>query len=823
MADGPVLRPTRFSCGLRRRQTDHSGAIVPRPSTTMHNPSSSDQKPTVDLSPGEAEASKIDPRCVNTLDFDSKANADETGAGTSPLIAGYVITAAVARGGMGRVFAGREIALDREVAIKTLVPGADAERFETESRITARLQHPGIPPVYALGALADGSPYLVMKLIRGRTLAELLDERMSPRENLARWVKVFEQISQAVGFAHSQGIIHRDLKPRNVMVGAFGEVQVMDWGLAKEIAAPSPGAPSGLVVRTGASPELTQAGTVMGTPGYMAPEQARGEAVDARADVFALGSVLLAILTGRPAFTQATMVQTIDKTAEGDVTEALTRLADCGADAELIAVCRRCLAPAADQRPKHAGEVAAAVGSYLAAVEDRARRAEVARAEQAVKTSEERKRRRVQAALGLVFTGLVVLGGIVAWRLDHQRREMEALRGRTEASVSTALKESEGRSQEAWGQTNDPARMRIATDLVLAAVNRAEGFANTGAPTEELLTELAVARQKAAELDRHTRLLVSADQALSEHDVDNTGTPDGQRTTRRLAAAMRDFGWDVHAATPQELGEQIAHNRIRNKVLGLWLNWEYQSGGNPTEKRKVKEVVRQARTMAGGVLKRWQDALDSGRKADFIALADDAEIFTLGPELLLSICGDIGVAGYADRELSLLRAAADRYPQHIWTHYVLRDVCSRQQPPQLAESLRHAAAAATVRPDSALLQYTLGLALVRAESYDSAIVAFARATRTAPKHGLAHLYLGYCLQRKGDLKAAVASLRESATLMPTNALAHHRLAAALFERNELDEAIQAFRDAVRLEPGNQNYKQDLQLALKKKTERDARK
>src|SRR5262249_27660470 len=119
----------------------------------------------------------------------------------------------------------------REVALKVLLRGANAERFVREARITARLPHPAVPPVHALGTLADGSPFLAMKLVAGQTLAVEMKTADRPR-----LLQAFVQVSQAVGFAHSKGIVHRDLKPANVMVGAFGEVQVMDWGLAKDLA-----------------------------------------------------------------------------------------------------------------------------------------------------------------------------------------------------------------------------------------------------------------------------------------------------------------------------------------------------------------------------------------------------------------------------------------------------------------------------------------------------------------------------------------------------------------------------------------------------------
>src|SRR5271154_2484860 len=131
---------------------------------------------------------------------------------------------------MGRVLAAHDLSLDRDAALKVLLPGANSDRFIRESRITARLPHPGIPPVHALGTLADGSPFLAMKLVAGQTLADEMKTADAPR-----LLQAFVQVCQAVGFAHSRGVIHRDLKPANVMVGAFGEVQVMDWGLAKEL------------------------------------------------------------------------------------------------------------------------------------------------------------------------------------------------------------------------------------------------------------------------------------------------------------------------------------------------------------------------------------------------------------------------------------------------------------------------------------------------------------------------------------------------------------------------------------------------------------
>src|SRR4051794_3397427 len=148
----------------------------------------------------------------------------------------------IARGGVGVVYRARDAAVHRDVAVKVLQerfrnhPVA-TRRFVEEGQITGQLQHPGVPAVHEIGALPDGSPFLAMKLVKGVTLADLL---AGPAPDRGRLVAVFLQVAQAVGYAHSKRVIHRDLKPANVMVGQFGEVQVMDWGLAKVL---SPAAP----------------------------------------------------------------------------------------------------------------------------------------------------------------------------------------------------------------------------------------------------------------------------------------------------------------------------------------------------------------------------------------------------------------------------------------------------------------------------------------------------------------------------------------------------------------------------------------------------
>ena len=194
----------------------------------------------------------------------------------------YEILEAVARGGMGTVYRARDRELERTVAVKVLSAVVErpdvAARMQQEARILAGLEHPGIVPIYDVGVLQDGRMFYVMKLVSGPRL----DEHAAQRPLFER-LRLFTRICEPVAFAHAHGVVHRDLKPDNIMIGRFGEVLVMDWGVAQ-------------LSEIGNRGE--QLSAVVGTRAYMPPEQARGETVDARADVFALGGILYFLLTG---------------------------------------------------------------------------------------------------------------------------------------------------------------------------------------------------------------------------------------------------------------------------------------------------------------------------------------------------------------------------------------------------------------------------------------------------------------------------------------------------------------------------------------------
>jgi serine/threonine-protein kinase len=741
----------------------------------------------------------------------------------------YRVLGEIARGGMGVVLRARDVDLGRDLALKVLQarhrddPGVIG-RFVEEARIGGRLQHPGIVPVHELDTLADRRPFFTMKLVEGRTLAALLAERPTAATDLPRLLAIFEQVCQTVAYAHARRVIHRDLKPAKVMVGSFGEVQVVDWGLAKVL-------PEGVDVSDGdtaiptdrggpaGSDGESQPGSVLGTPSYMAPEQARGdiERLDERADVFGLGAILCEVITGRPPFEGSRRDEIRAKAALGDLADAMRHLDDCGADAELIDLARDCLAAEPERRPRDAGEVARRISAYQAGVRERLRAAELARVEAQARaeaaqarTALERSRRRRTAALAASVLALIVLAGGGWAYLERQRMERVA-------RVALALREVEVLRDEARRAGDDLARWVRARDAARAVEHLLGDLRDepTRARIAALVREVTEATG-AAEADQELLARLSDIRGGREDDTD------GSDLDAEYEAAFHEAGIDFDSRAPSEIGGRLANRPAAVRValaaaLDDWMSVRARLRESQAAASRIAEVARMVDPDP------WRDQLREirqispiedrlGRLKD-LALPARREarpavsLYLLGAALL--------DAGDPARAEGVLREAVRRDPGDVWLNHTLARCLARLGRRQ--EAIRYYMAARSIRPETA---HPLAHLLEAVGETDRAIAIFEDLVRLRPQAGRHLTCLGVLLKGHGRYREARDILDKAASALhaeigrqPGRPSPHNNLGMVLWSQGRHDEAIAEFRAAVRLGPHDPKPHTNLGLVL----------
>ena len=720
----------------------------------------------------------------------------------------YRILGEIARGGIGVVYKAHDQDLNRDVALKVLRPehaGRDdvIQRFIEEAQVGGQLQHPGIVPIYGLGLQPDGRPSFVMKLIKGKTLAGLLDDNPRGIDLLA----VFEQVAQTIAYAHSRGVIHRDLKPANVMVGAFGEVQVVDWGFAKVLGhddvAPGPAPLQTVVttVRTGSEGSQSIAGSVMGTPAYMPPEQAMGQIaeLDERSDVFALGAILCEILTGKPPYTGEQKDQLI-AAMQCRLEPALERLEGADAAAELIRIARDCLQPLPGDRPRDARVLAERLAAHFASVEDRARQAQLDAVAAEAKAAKERYARR--RALVLAAAAMVAIlaggGGYLYWRHDRDAREAEAT-----PRIAGALRRATGHE----GQQDWAAAVAAARDAVVIA--HSEGIDDAGAAV--MLARFEQERQAAE--DTATRS--AADDVLLAALEEARALGSDHYSPTQIDAAY------VAAVTSRWPGMAVDTAELRRSVhadaiAAAFDSWAYlRRESEPLRNEDWQQIDAWARAidpaanaLRDAVAQRDYDALE--------ALAAEQDLDALPPNRIDFITRVLVWGERNQSALGLLRRAHLRHPGDFWINFRLGLAAMNVDDFELA--IRHLSAALALRPQSIESRHRLGVALDWQGHLDDALEVWQDAVALRPDWLHGRLHVATSLWRKhlvDEAEEECQKVLQMASGDPKSAAEAHFHLGVINSRVRRDRsaAEQSYRDAIALDPSNPRYPIELGFVL----------
>jgi serine/threonine-protein kinase len=740
--------------------------------------------------------------------------------GPGSLFGGYAVLQEVGHGGRGVVYRVSDSELKRPLAVKVLRPEFRDEpdavrRLLEEAQVTGQLQHPGIVPVHAIGRLPDGRPYFAMKLVEGRDLADLLAERPAPAHDLPRFLGIFEKVCQAVAYAHSRGVINRDLKPKNVMVGAFAEVQVMDWGFAKvlrgdgasqgslagETQAATPGGQATIrTVRTEATGQSSADGLIMGTIAYMSPEQAKGqvEQLDARVDVFGLGALLCEILTGLPPYAGAPAWKLHQMAEAGDLADAFARLDGCGADAELIALAKDCLAPEREGRPRDAGVVAERVATYLAGVQERLRRAELekaaaqARAEEARATVRaERRARRLTFGLAVAVLAVVVslaVGGLWLQRQQaEEARQAEALRREVGALLAQAIRFRQSAHFEESRDLLEQARQRLGPD----------GPADLREQVDQALADTRLARRLDAA--RHLPLSVEG------------GKPANAVVVAEYAAALKEAGLGHEGEDAGVMAARVRASAVRAEVVAALDQWAGIAGdgrrlawllavARAADPDPQRDRLRQPRL--------WQDSAALARRARV------ARVPELSPQLAAALGRALSQTG--GDAVGLLREAHSHHPHDFGLNFELGLLLYHAK--KWDESIGYYRAALALRPRAPGVHYNLGLVLYEKGQRNEAIERYKRAVEIDPKFAAAHSNLGVALYDKGRVDDAIEHYTKALTINPRDAKTHNSLGNALARKGRPEEAIEHYKKALDIDPKYAKAHSNLGNVLQEKGE-----
>lgn len=713
----------------------------------------------------------------------------------------YEMHEELAVGGMSRVFRAFDRSLNRDIALKVLrsrfmQKDEVALRFVEEARVTARLQHPGIVPVYETGKLRDGRPYIAMKLVHGRTLKDLLAARSTPQQDRAHFISIFEQVCQTMAYCHSRGVLHRDLKPENIMVGAFGEAQVMDWGLAKTYDPngacidpsqlggnlsylseykgenPSEAIEDTKIVRVHVAHGMdgaTEAGQILGTFQYMPPEQALGETdrLDFRSDVFALGAIMCQILTGKPPYSLQ-RAEARRQARGAELGPAFAEMDKSGGDLELVALAKRCLNPVQAERPRDAGALALEVAAYLRGVQERLHDELVRQvaADANVRTrlhaeAAARTVKRTFTASGLAIVALLSIASFVALYYRGQRDALASVEeGKRQARtqwIESGLKEADGQVRRAWGAPGPPDEWRNQLDLADKTMQNIRQLVAQDPEPGQYFDRLAALAKTAARSRGEYELLLRLDRLRLE---DTDSHPDLNRASQLGVEYAQAFNASELAPLADATGAALARleaSPAKAKFLVQCLNW-LTATSNAAERQRLSEMLASSLPASVG-LSDWLAAAEAKEFEKMRSLAEKMAAAGIDPDMAVVLGAHARRVGADEAAEILLKDGLARGADPFHAHRELGFIC-RNAPEKRAEAIRHLSAAQALRPGWAFPHVDLALALSKDRRTIEALDQLRQAVKVEPDCVPAWWHLAGLQRDTGRYADAVKSFRE---------------------------------------------------------------
>jgi serine/threonine-protein kinase len=678
-----------------------------------------------------------------------------------PRIPGYEVESVLGRGGVGIVFKAWHLRLHRPVALKMLLAGAYAglpelARFQREVEAEAGLRHPNIVQVYDVGE-HEGRPYFTMEFVEGGSLAETFSGTPQPARQSAVLVAT---LARAVQVAHQGGIVHRDLKPANILLAGDGTPKITDFGLARRL--------QGEV-------GLTQSGAVLGTPSYMAPEQAQGkpQAVGPGTDIYALGAILYELLTGRPPFRGETAAETVQQVLFQEPV-APSRL-NAKVPRDLETICLKCLRKETQRRYASGAALADDLQRYLRGEPIVAR--PTGRLERLGKWVRRRPSQAAMLAASLLAAVALVAAGL--WFVAQEARQREA----AEADLKEVTR------------LRDSARWTEASD----ALKRAETRLGSGG-LSDLRGQLDQARR---DLD----LVYHLDTIRLKHVTRSELTYSKARADPDYEDAFREAGLGTVNDPAQSVAAIVKASPVREALIAALDDWAICTT-DAKRRAWLLDVVRHADPDAASWRERLLDPAVWENPAALSELTRTAPVAGLPVSLLLALGDQLRAVG--GDSVPFLKRVQGEHPTDFWANLILGNAMVQWAPLEAGGYYRAALAS---RPGAAVGYCVVGDALRIQKLLDEAIDYYEKAIRIDANYARAYSNIGLALEDQGRTDEAIDYYEKSLRLDPDYPWAHHNLGNALRVKGRLDEACDHYQQVVRLDPNNREVQVRIRSVL----------